>query len=477
MRGSLPRVILEDGSTLEYLPDLVGSGAEKEAYFTADRSQVVLFFRNQGAAADPHRLARLQAILGPLNPTLCPATGGHFRELYCWPTRVVVKPRIGLVVPAYPRNYYFATGPYRGNTKVGRWFTSPRLSRALPAAEFGTWDMYLSICIRIARAVRRLHSAGLAHSDLSHKNVLVDPSTGSAVVIDIDGLVVPKLYPPLVLGTKGYIAPEVLATSRLAMDDPRRRHPSILTDQHALAVLLYEYLLRRHPLAGKKVHSTSSAEDDDFLAMGSRALFVEHPSDRTNPSEEPILVSYKAFGPDLADLFARAFVTGLHDPERRPAARDWESALQRAWSSLVSCTNPGCHEPRFVLADERRIRCPFCGKAPTGPIVVLDLRSSRRAGEWRPDGKVVGSPKTALYDWHVLDTVVPGEKADRTPRATFIAEGGSWFLQNRGLPGLTTGSGQPVPIGSRLRLDDGIQIRLAGGPNGRVADVRIMQAA
>jgi serine/threonine protein kinase len=39
-----------------------------------------------------------------------------------------------------------------------------------------------------------LHSAGLAHSDLSYANVLIDPATGSANIIDIDGLVVPGKF-------------------------------------------------------------------------------------------------------------------------------------------------------------------------------------------------------------------------------------------------------------------------------------------
>ena len=39
----------------------------------------------------------------------------------------------------------------------------------------GTWLTHFHMCLQIARAVRRLHAAGLAHSDLSYKNVLVDP--------------------------------------------------------------------------------------------------------------------------------------------------------------------------------------------------------------------------------------------------------------------------------------------------------------
>ena len=54
----------------------------------------------------------------------------------------------------------------------------------------------LKISLTIARAVRRLHAAGLAHSDLSYKNVLVSPVEGLATIIDVDGLVVPGKYPP-----------------------------------------------------------------------------------------------------------------------------------------------------------------------------------------------------------------------------------------------------------------------------------------
>ena len=45
------------------------------------------------------------------------------------------------------------------------------------------------MCLKIARAMRRLHAAGLAPSDLSSNNVLVDPLSGNACIIDCDGLV------------------------------------------------------------------------------------------------------------------------------------------------------------------------------------------------------------------------------------------------------------------------------------------------
>lgn len=95
-----------------------------------------------------------------------------------------------------------------------------------------------------------MHAAGLAHSDLSYKNVLIDPVSKSAAIIDIDGLVVPGLYPPDVIGTADFIAPEVVSTKSLSVKDPNRNLPNRLTDLHALAVLIYMYLLYRHPLRG-----------------------------------------------------------------------------------------------------------------------------------------------------------------------------------------------------------------------------------
>ena len=50
-------------------------------------------------------------------------------------------------------------------------------SLRLDESELGNWLSYFQICVKIARGVKRLHAAGLAHSDLSYKNVLIDPVT------------------------------------------------------------------------------------------------------------------------------------------------------------------------------------------------------------------------------------------------------------------------------------------------------------
>src|SRR5215213_6947820 len=107
----MPTAILRDGSSIDYLPDMIGDGAMKEVYFTKDRASVVCFYKDPKAGNDPVRLKRLEKILGANNPTR-PRTpdgkGGsaksdqdaaYFRSLFCWPTAIVTRPRFGIVCP------------------------------------------------------------------------------------------------------------------------------------------------------------------------------------------------------------------------------------------------------------------------------------------------------------------------------------------------------------------------------------------
>ncbi|MFO1429565.1 MAG: serine/threonine protein kinase [Candidatus Competibacteraceae bacterium] len=480
---SIEKATLADGKTVEF--ELVSDppeGGMKKTYFSPDRAYVVQFYKDQSAAVDPQRLARLDAIVGKYNPTILKSAGGnaptfasaeYFSKLFCWPMGIVVNPALGIIAPTYPSNYFFASGPFQGKEKQGLWFLGPKVRKLLPEAERGSWIDYFKLTILMARAVRRLHMAGLAHSDLSPKNVLVDPSLGLSVVIDIDSLVVPDLYPPDVLGTPGFIAPEVLATQHLPLNDPNRYFPSTTTDQHALAVLIYYYLLLRHPLQGPKQHSLVSAEEDERLAMGSQALFIEHPSDHSNRPQN-LQLSYTVLGHHLSDLFKRAFVDGLHAPRKRPAASEWERGLVKTWDMLMPCTNPGCSHHWFVL-DPHKPGCPFCGSKLSAPIPMLTLRSERRPGQWMRVGELVIYNNISLFKWHAFDSVFPGEEADRTPLAYCVFHQGRWLLVNQQLTSLTSARGNRVPIGQALELKNREQIRFSQEPHGMIAEVHMVQ--
>jgi hypothetical protein len=484
----LEKATLKDGQTLDYMmvPD-PPSGTMKEVYFTPDRKSVVCFYKDPLAGQDPARVQRLDAIIGKYNPTVPRSQGGgassevdaaYYRNFFCWPTAVVTKPRFGLITPTYPQNFFFQAGPVKGQEKNGAWFTleKPRtiLEKTVPK-ELGTWINYLKLCIVMARAVSRLHQAGLAHSDLSNNNVLVDPLNGGSVVIDIDSLVVPGLYPPDVLGTKGYIAPEVLSTIQLPFADPKRKHPSARSDEHALAVLFYQYLLRRHPLEGRRVPRANTAEEQDFLTYGPQALYCEHPQDASNRPDAAKYIPASVLGPLLSPLFQRAFVDGILDANKRPTASEWVKGLVRTWDLAIPCANPACAQKWFILTAGQSVRCPFCSSKAAQPVPTLQFRSEGRPGQWMPDGSLAVYSDLMLFKWHAFSNQFPGPDSDRTPQAYFKWHNGQWLMINQNLASLTSPGGNRVSPGQAVVLSHGAKIRLSQEPNGRIAEVEMRQ--
>ncbi len=476
---------LKDGTKLDYLDsDNPPSGTMKKIFFSPKKDYVIGFYHDQSIANDSQRIARIEAILTKYNATIPEQDGGargvtpflahYYQDIFCWPQKIVVSPEFGITIPIYPSDFFFETGPFKGKEKNGKWFSSPKLRKLLPDSEKGTWINYLKIGILMARAVSRLHVAGLAHSDLSSNNILIDPVRGRVAVIDIDSLVVPGLFPPDVLGTAGYIAPEVLATQHLPLTDPNRNHPCAATDQHALAVLLYEYLLYRHPLKGPKVNSTTSAEEDERMSMGEKALYVEHPTDRSNRPNN-ITVEASSLGPILEKLFQRVFIDGLHNPHERPAAIEWEKGLVKTWDLLVPCENSNCPSKWYVFTGDIKSGCPFCNTRRKGSLPYLKLRKETKPGQWMQDSQLVMYHNSSLFSWHAFDNVYSGPLADKSPLAYCVWHHGKWLLVNQSLSSLTSPGGNLVPIGQAVELTDGIQFRLSQEPHGRMVEVTIIQ--
>lgn len=491
------RIRATDGTPLEVVDELVGSGVMKDVYMAPDRSYVVAFYREpvEGPARD-----RLQTIIGTYRERIFSGRGGpYWEKVFRWPTHLVeVNGRTGIVVPAYDPSFYFSVGSRNGDMldlvgreKEGKWFASAKhRKKYLAPEELGDWQSYFSILIKLSRAVRRLHMAGLAHSDLSYKNVLVDPTRGGACVIDIDGLVVPGKYPPDVVGTPDFIAPEVVRTAHRPVGDPSRVLPSIATDRHALAVLAYMYLLYRHPLKGRRVHDSVDEARDERLRMGDQALFIEHPDDPSNrpgpneqtedtlPWSDVDRLPYPLTGPDLERLFTRAFVDGLHDPSRRPTADEWETALVRTVDRLVPCPNPRCEQKWLVGRPDRALPCPFCGAPPEGPHPVLELFSSRGGQEHRPDRhQLMVHHNLRLYPWHTNRFVVPNERLEphqTRPVGYFAHHQGRWVLVNQALPGMRDlSTDEPVPPRGLVELTEGRRILLSGEDGGRLIEVKL----
>ena len=290
------------------------------------------------------------------------------------------------------------------------------------------------------------------------------------MVIDIDSLVVPGLYPPQVAGTKGYIAPEVIATMDLPPDDPNRKVPCVTTDLFALPVLLYQYLLQRHPLDGPKNYNMST-EDAELLIYGSKALFVENPFDWSNRPDD-LTVTIDDLGEYLQKLFLRAFVDGLHEPELRPTALEWEKALVKTWDLLEPCPNPDCRGKYFVLHDQDNPVCPFCGTR-VNDVLRFRLKKPWRGklGQWVSAGEINVYDGMPLCAWHFKANCFPDEKADRTVLAYVKKSHGRWLLVNRALNGMIDGEGNIVPPDGVAELIDGAVFRASSDEDSLLIEV------
>ncbi len=487
--GEIRYAILENGQKIQYVyRDNPPRGGMKHTFFTPDRKYAVQFFNDPKDAENPQTQDRIRTIVGIYNPTLSEQAGGaqgntektalYFRNRFCWPVAIIKYPQFGIVSPTYPEDFFFgenasAVLKLGGKDKKSNWFTGKN-RKYLNPMELGDFRMMMKSAIGLARSVRRLHQAGLAHSDLSCNNVLIDPKTGSTVVIDIDSLVVPNKYLPEVCGTRGYIAPEVIATMELHTSDPRRILPSALTDLHAMPVLIYEYLFLRHPLTGPKVYSTESAEKDDFLAMGPSATFIENPVDTSNRPPD-LDVTIHSLSKGLEKLFLRAFVEGLHEPDLRPTAMEWEAELLRAWNRLLPCSNPKCSRKWFILREESNPVCPFCGTKYSDPIIRMTLRSEVRGkhGCYRDKAEVFAYDNLPLFDWHIFSNIYNDEKADTHMRAYICRQEGRWLLVNDSINGLISAGGRLVPQGNAVEFKDGAILKMSDKPFGMLAEISI----
>ncbi|MGZ5190909.1 MAG: protein kinase domain-containing protein [Flavisolibacter sp.] len=468
-------------------------GGMKDVYFSPDKTYVVAFYRD---IQDFNSKERLKRIVTQYFDSFFNREGGsYYKDLYCWPTDVVeMNKQVGLIVPTYNKNFFFKKGYtsndlIKGKEKEGKWFASAKFRNKqfalrLDESELGNWLSYFQVGVNIARGVKRLHAAGLAHSDLSYKNVLIDPVSKSAAIIDIDGLVVPGLFPPDVIGTADFIAPEVLATKHLSKTDPNRKLPNRLTDLHALAVMIYMYLLYRHPLKGGKVHDLDT-EKDDLLSMGEKALFIEHPTETSNrpklnqlnPKEMPWAdinkLPYTISGPYLKELFDQAFIKGLHNPMQRPTADQWEQALLKTTDLMQPCSNSSCEQKWYVFDNTNTPKCPFCNTRHKGTLPVLDLYYQFKPSVWKPENhRLMVYNNQYLFQWHVNRNIVRNEKLtaeQKVPVGYFTFHNNKWVLVNQKLNTLKDlTDDKEIPVGSMVELTDGKKLLLSKEDGGRV---------
>ena len=227
----------------------------------------------------------------------------------------------------------------------------------------------LKACFHLAEAFHQLHLKGLCYKDISLGNLFLQPNSGRILICDNDNVDVDGRSSGSVLGTPGFMAPEVLLG---------QARPSAGSDLFSLAVLLFRLLTRHDPFRGQRELAIRCLDEPARRRLyGEEALFIfdsHNSANRPDPIEHSAaLITWPIYPPALQRLFERSFGPGLHQPEQRSLTGQWKQAISHCLDQRQLCQH--CGEETFPAADALG-RCWSCG-SPLGAPVQLQLPHGR----------------------------------------------------------------------------------------------------
>ena len=494
---NLITLIANNGIKYQFVDKIIGTSSIVDVYFSSDERYVLSLYHNQVSRQEweDKQIEQVKILIDEYAKLISKyAKGEYWRDLFNYPlAHVEWNGRFGVILPTFNKQFFFERGRFQGKEKETKWFVSAKLrNKFLEADQKGTWNNYFLICLKIAQMAKLLHQVGLVFSDLSYNTFLIDPLSGSACLTSYDQLVRFN-NPCYTLPSADFVPPEYIANRMPNIDDNKCYIANIETNNHALAVLIYLLLLYRHPLRGGKVHDMDSTKNEE-LTMGVKALFIEHPTDKSNVPNIEILsplelpqgdinkLPYTICGPYLKDLFDKAFIDGLHNPVKRPIAEDWVTALSKTMDLLLPCKNPVCESKWFVFDNSTKPRCPFCGKEYSEKLAILNFYYQTDKGTYLYENyRLMIYDKQYLYKWHINNLTTSEDMflyENRIPVGDFYLSNGKWYLRNLALDNLYDKDlNIKIEIGNSIELSNGKKILLSVEDGGRLVVVQLTNSA
>ena len=461
-----------DHEKIEYMPRYFANGMV-EGYYKADFNRIVVLLKQE---ISPNSLRDLHHLCYNFteycrDKEVMDFVLRHFNLPLKW---IDEKGVYGIEIQPYPSEYYFLDGKFRNHIKEGKWFCSEKLRNKflLPSQRGNT--LTLLLCVKDIISLNYLfQDAGLVIDDLSCATCLVNPDLGNSFFVAWDGVHKYDENPNHIKPTPGFLSPEQIAQSNIY------RFPTYYSNNHALAVLLYQLLLHRHPLRGKKIFDDNPSRDEE-LRLGEKALFIEHPGDKSNevnvkelmdseiPYGNPNIRPYTLLGPFLARLINLAFVEALHIPHSRPNPKDWLVAIDKTQYTLIPCSNPTCEEKYYVFQEAHKGVCPYCKSKVKGNFPVFNSYSKTGEGKYRYDEFRIIGRNGMVISRHLLYS----DKCE-DPLSIINAKNGlsienednNWFLSNHCNESVMIVKSQMkiiLSFNEKILIEDGMQIVIMG---------------
>lgn len=241
----------------------------------------------------------------------------------------------------------------------------------------------LRACLELTDAFHALHSKGLCYKDISLGNLFLQPESGRILICDNDNVDVDGRDLGGVLGTPGFIAPEILMGCA---------RPAASSDLYSLAVLLFRMLTRHDPFRGAMELDIHCLDEPARRRLyGEDPVFIFDPSDARNRPDPQVhvaaLLTWPIYPPELQKLFLQTFGPGLKNPSHRVLTGQWQEALSLTLDHCQVCQ--ACGQENFRSQQNPPPPCWDCGVEMPPPLVLHV-----------PSGTVVSSVGTTLHRHH-----------------------------------------------------------------------------
>lgn len=312
----------------------LGSGSQGQVYAVVYGGQqlALKWYFPTTLQLDPELGARLDKAVSIGSPS----------PYFLWPLALVGDPYraesgLGYLMPLRPPGYIAAQEHIAG-----------RIALQLRTA--------LRLCFQLAAGFHDLHSLGLCYKDISLSNVFLNPQTGSVLICDNDNISVDGQGASMVLGTPGFMAPEILRGEQ---------RPCAATDLFSLAVLIFRLLTRHDPFRGSQELAFSCLDASNLQRLyGEEPVFIfdpDNPSNRPDPQHHlGVLLSWPIYPTLLHKSWMTTFGPGLHQPAKRVLTGEWKRVLASCLDRHQLC--PVCSQETFSNGEGQQ-HCWNCGSA------------------------------------------------------------------------------------------------------------------
>ena len=246
-----------------------------------------------------------------------------------------------------------------------------------------TLQSIIKSCFYLAEAFDALHSKGLCYKDISLGNVFLNPENGNILICDNDNVEENGKNRGLAVGTRGFMAPEVMLG---------KVKPSADSDLFSMAVLMFHLLTRSDPFKGQMEMAIRCLDEPARQRLYCEdPVFIFDPDDQRNrpdPDEHRAAVlTWPIYPERLQRLFQRTFGPGMLNPSARVRTGQWCEALAACLDSRLIC--PDCGQE--VFADAGQVsQCWACGSSIEQPARLMAGRIA-----------VLAQPDNELHPHHL----------------------------------------------------------------------------